>query len=185
MSVQQFAVPVEPMTPESFAPYGTVFGDGAMSDVRDDRQLPFSHVGAVTLGTMAQPYGEQTFHRLERHFDVTQAFVQLSGTASVVCVAPASDISERKVVPAPETVRGFLIDRDLGFQYHVGTWHSLDRFVLSPPGATFLIVNVSPNPTQIVDYLSGAIEMHDDLGTTAPQISGQSPYRNIRFSLAL
>ena len=34
----------------------------------------------------------------------------------------------------------------------MGTWHSLDRYILHPPGATFVIINVEPNPTQVVDY---------------------------------
>ena len=39
-----------------------------------------------------------------------------------------------------------------GFVYKTGTWHSLDRYILSPPGASFVILNVDPNPTQVVDY---------------------------------
>jgi hypothetical protein len=28
----------------------------------------------------------------------------------------------------------------------------LNRYVLHPPGATFVIINVEPNPTEVVDY---------------------------------
>jgi ureidoglycolate lyase len=86
---------------------------------------------------------------MERHFNVTQAFIPMDGSVSVVAVAPPTD---PKAVPRPEQVRAFLIDGTIGFRYKVGTWHSLERFVLHPPGATFVIINVEPNPTQVVDF---------------------------------
>ena len=39
--------------------------------------------------------------------------------------------------------------------------------MLSPPGATFVILNVDPNPTQVVDYADGTSERHADLGADA------------------
>ena len=52
----------------------------------------------------------RTFSEVERHFGVTQGFVQLSGGASVVCVAPPSATDDPADVPAPESVRAFLIN---------------------------------------------------------------------------
>ena len=63
---------------------------------------------------------------------------------------PISDDAE--AIPKPEEVRAFLIDPGKGYAYRTGTWHSLDRFLLGPPGASFIILNVDPNPTQFVDY---------------------------------
>ena len=178
-------VPVQPMTAMSFAPYGRVFGAEAVGAERDYHAAAFTHDGRVTLGTLHQPCQARRFTRLERHFGVTQAFVQLSGTPSVVCVAPPTALDDLAAVPAPESVRGFLIDPALGYYFHVGTWHSLDRFPLAPPGGTFLIVNVDPNPTQMVDFASGALEMHDDLGVSAPRHVGDCDRRGIEFILTL
>ena len=35
--------------------------------------------------------------------------------------------------------------------------------MLAPPGATFVILNVDPNPTQIVDYANGTSLRFEDL----------------------
>ena len=48
---------------------------------------------------------------------------------------------------------------------------SLDRYVLSPPGATFVILNVDPNPTQIVDYANGTSSPRPGAGGPAPATS--------------
>lgn len=163
----EVTVPVEPMTPESFAPYGTVFGTRRATSGRSEADTGFWHRGQATLGTIWNPPGGHVFSQLERHFGVTQAFVQLAGAAAVVCVAPATDPDDREALPAPESVRGFLIDPGHGYQFHRGTWHALDRCVLAAPGAMFLIVNSSPNPTQIADFTNACNWLHADLGGRA------------------
>ncbi len=178
-------VPVEPMTAESFAPFGRVFGAESVGAERTYHAAPFTHDGRVTLGTIHQPCQARRFARMERHFGITQAFVQLSGTPSVVCVAPPTALDDLHAVPLPASVRGFLIDPALGYHFHVGTWHSLDRFPLAPPGATFLIVNVDPNPTQLVDFSSGELEIHDDLGVGTPRRVGDIGPRRVEFRLKL
>ena len=147
---------IEPMTAESFAPFGGLLESSAMPD--DHRVMTpsqFECDGRTTIHAIWQPRGGRSFSKLERHFGVTQTFFQLSGAPSVVCVAPPTDFDDPGAVPHPEDVRAFLIDPGKGFSFARGTWHSLDRFVLAPPGATFVILNVDPNPTQIVDFLDG------------------------------
>ena len=114
------------------------------------------------------PVAGRSFSKLERHFGVTQTFFQLSGAPSVVCAAPPTDFDDPGAVPHPEDVRAFLIDPGKGFSFARGTWHSLDRFVLAPPGATFVILNVDPNPTQIVDFLDGTSLRFADLDADPP-----------------
>jgi len=46
----------------------------------------------------------------------------------------------------------------------VGTWHSLKRFVLAPPGATLAVINSDPNPSQIVNYRDKFTLTYTDLG---------------------
>ena len=155
---------IEPMTPESFAPFGRMVESSGMPD---DRRVmtpaEFECDGRITIHTIWQPCARRSFSRLERHFGVTQTFFQLSGSPSVVCAAPPTDLDDPDAVPRPQDVRAFLIDPGRGFSFARGTWHSLDRYVLAPPGATFAILNVDPNPTQIVDYANGTSLRFADL----------------------
>ena len=157
---------IEPMTAESFVPFGRLLESAGMPD---DRRVmtpsAFECDGSATIHTIWQPSAGRSFSRLERHFGVTQTFFQLSGSPSVVCVAPPTDWDDPNAVPRSEDVRAFLIDSGKGFSFDRGTWHSLDRYVLAPPGATFVILNVDPNPTQIVDYLDGTSLRFSDLET--------------------
>ncbi len=145
---------IEPLTPEAFAPFGKLL------DARDrpaDRwkltyDKDFCVAGSTKVGVIWEPYAGRTFTKLERHFDVTQAFIPMSGSLSVVAVAAPTDPKNPDDIPRPDQVRAFLIDGTVGFRYHVGTWHSLSRFILHPPGATYTIINVDPNPTEVVDY---------------------------------
>ncbi len=68
-------------------------------------------------------------------------------------------------IPVPEEIKAFLIDPSKGYMFKVGTWHSLQRFVLSPPGATFAVINSDPNPSQIVDYKQNFSLVYTDLAT--------------------
>ena len=156
---------IEPMTAESFAPFGRLLvSSQEPAERRVMTALPFECDGRTTVYAIWQPCKGRSFSRLERHFGVTQTFVQVSGSPSVVCVAAPTDLADPEAVPRPEDVRAFLIDPGRPFAFARGTWHSLDRYVLSPPGATFVILNVDPNPTQIVDYADGTSRRYADLG---------------------
>jgi ureidoglycolate lyase len=145
---------IEPLTAEAFRPFGSLFD--AKRRPAERRTLiydkGFDVDGKTIIGVIWQPVAELTFTQMERHFNITQAFIPMSGSPSVVAVAAPTDPENPEDVPSPHRVRAFLIDGTVGFRYKVGTWHSLERFILRPPGATFVIVNVEPNPTQLVDY---------------------------------
>ena len=159
---------IEPMTRESFAPFGRLLESAEEpAERRVMTALPFECDGGTTVHAIWQPCAGRSFSRLERHFGVTQTFVQVSGSPSVVCVAAPTDLDDRQAVPAPADVRAFLIDPGRPFSFARGTWHSLDRYVLGPPGATFMILNVDPNPTQIVDYAHGTSLRYADLDVDA------------------
>ena len=144
---------IEPMTAESFAPYGEVL-EPKERPATGRRFFPtdFRIRGRARVDVIWQPFEGRRFRLLERHFAVTQAFVPLEGSPAVVAVAPPTDPEDRDAIPKPEEVRAFLIDPGKGYMYRTGTWHSLDRYLLAPPGASFVILNVDPNPTQVVDY---------------------------------
>ena len=144
---------IEPMTAESFAPYGEVMEPKERPATgRRFFPLDFRIRGRARVDVIWQPFEGRRFRLLERHFAVTQAFVPLEGSPAVVAVAPPTDPEDRDAIPKPEEVRAFLIDPGKGYMYRTGTWHSLDRYLLAPPGASFVILNVDPNPTQVVDY---------------------------------
>lgn len=181
------SIRLEPMTAEAFAPFGWVID--APEQPSNERPLfpvEFECDGRTTIHTIWQPCNARGFSRLERHFGVTQTFFQLSGPPSVVCVAPTTDLEDPAAIPHPSEVRGFLIDPHKGFSFARGTWHSLDRYVLAAPGATFVILNVDPNPTQIVDYASGESVFYEDLASNEPSRSETLEGEfGLQFTLAL
>ena len=144
---------IEPMTEKSFKPFGELIDPKEQpSDHRVISPIAFEADGQCTLGVIWQPYEGLTFSQLERHFAVTQSFVQLAGSPAVVALAPPTDLDDPMAAPDPGDVHAFLIDPAKGYALKRGTWHSLNRYILAPPGATFAIINSDPNPTQIVDY---------------------------------
>ena len=154
---------IELMTAESFRPFGEVIErppDARAAEADEaprERPIRFYPIetivdGKPVLRVIWQPIEDLRFTQLERHFNVTQSFVPLKGPLSVVAVAAPTDPDDPEDVPRPEDVHAFLIDGTKGWAYKVGTWHSLDRYILSPPGASFLMLNVSPNPSEVVDY---------------------------------
>ena len=157
---------IEPMTEESFSPYGEVWD--AREHPSDHRQFfPVSYhpEGKPTAAVFWQPYQTLTFTKLERHFHATHVFIPVSGSLAAVAVAPATDENDPTAIPDPSDVRAFLIDGTKSFCYKRATWHSLDRYILHPPGTTIVMFNDSPNPTQTVDYMEGFSLTHRDLTT--------------------
>ena len=157
---------VEPMTEEAFRPYGEVWeAKEYPSDHRQSFPTAYQPEGKATASVMWQPYQTLTFTKLERHFHATHVFIPVSGSLAAVAVAPPTDENDPMAIPDPKNVRAFLIDGTKGFAYKKGTWHSLDRYILSPPGTTFVTLNQLPNPTQTVDFMEGFSLSHRDLFT--------------------
>jgi hypothetical protein len=71
-------------------------------------------------------------------------------------------------------------------QQGIRSWHSLDRYLLAPPGGSFLMLNTAPNPTQIVDYQESISVTYPDLATEANPVAVAltRPY-GITFELTL
>ena len=155
---------LEPMTEESFAPFGEIWDPPERpADHRIISRTTFEHDGRATVGVVWQPYAELTFNELERHYGVSQSFVQLAGSPAVVCAAAPTNIDDPMDVPNPEDVHAFLINPAKGWCFNRGTWHSLNRHILAPPGSTFIIINSLPNPTQVVNYETSTGYLSRDL----------------------
>jgi ureidoglycolate lyase len=177
-------VPVRPLTAEAFAPYGEVWQSNERpADRRVDQHTGFAHEGQAIVRVIWQPARGLTFTRLERHFAVTQGFVHMGGAPAVVCVAAPTATDNAADVPDPASVVGFRFEAGQGFAYHRGTWHALDRYLLGQPGASFLIINSAPNPTQMVDYGSGVAEDYRDLGNSQPRRRQLPGTFDIRFEI--
>ena len=185
--VERYKLKVEPMTEETFGPYGTLLDATERSaDQRQFFPLDFQVDGKTTVNVIWQPYEGKQFSKLERHFGVTQTFVQISGAPAVVCAAAPTDLNDPQAIPEPDQIRAFLINPEKGYAFHRGTWHSLNRFLLAPPGGTFLILNTAPNPTQIVDYQQNTSITYADLDTEAnPAYTTLKATYGIVFELTL
>ncbi len=161
---------IEPMTEQAFMPFGEIWeAKENPPDHRESFPVEYHPEGTPTASVMWQPYQTLRFTKLERRFHATHVFIPVSGSLAVVAVAPPTDLDDSMAIPDPRDVRAFLIDGSKGFAYKKGTWHSLDRYVLSPPGTTFVTFNQSPNPTQMVDWMEGFSLIYRDLATdTSP-----------------
>jgi ureidoglycolate hydrolase len=147
-------VPVEVMSAEAFEPFGWVIDapqDAPPSLVGIHTrgwEMPFDVTGRVQVCALYTEFAELRFAKLERHLFVTQTFIALDGPPSVVAVAGGAE-SERTLPPHPDEVRAFRIDPARGYVLRRGTWHSLDRFPLRPPGARFAMITEAETTAEI------------------------------------
>ena len=160
-----YSLKLEPMTEESFAPFGELITPGERPmDRRIISPIDFHAEGRTTLSSIWQPCEGLAFWEMERHFNVTQTFFQLSGSPTVVAAAAPTG-EDPTEIPEPDKIKAFLIDPSKGYSFKVGTWHSLKRFVLTPPGATLAVINSDPNPSQIVNYRDNVTLTYTNLDT--------------------
>ena len=109
---------IEPMTEESFRPFGELMdAEERPPDQRQFSPIDFQADGITTVSVIWQPYQGLTFTQLERHFGVTQSFIQLAGSPAVVAAALPTDLNDPKAIPNPDQVRAFLIDKTKGFAF--------------------------------------------------------------------
>jgi ureidoglycolate lyase len=135
-------IDVLPLTAEAFEPFGEVLSAG-------EREPDFT--GISSLGWRASfasdsppevmfyrsSYSGLRFSTLERHHAVTQSFVPLGHTPSVVAVAAPTSPD---AAPDPGDIRAFLLDGTAGYVLKAGTWHSPDRYPLFRSPADIVII---------------------------------------------
>lgn len=120
-------LPLETITPEAFAPFGTVIDWSEELEATGQRFHVVMRSEAPTgwrLGVLK--VGERTVERLENHPTTEELFAPIKGQA-VLVVAPAGTFDGG-------AIRAFLLDRPVSLK--PGTWH--DVFTLSE-WATILI----------------------------------------------
>jgi ureidoglycolate lyase len=115
---------IEPITGESFAPFGQLLPPRSVDDgqldliqeLQNDRATALPRLRLLTLEAKALPV---TIVELERHVHSSQAFVPLDCASYLVVVAP------RSVDELPDTgrLRAFRVPGDTGINYKANTWH--------------------------------------------------------------
>jgi ureidoglycolate lyase len=121
---------VQPMTRQSFAPYGVLLDSRGSVDVDLGEGVP-SLTGATAE---RRPF---SFDFMARHVRTMQVFSPLASSQSVIAVAPPNGAD----APDVDRIVAFFVDGKLPYAYHRGTWHT-------PPfpvkeWASFLVVDRS------------------------------------------
>lgn len=109
---QAVTVKVQPLTPESFAPYGRVLGP--------EREDLIRQHGQFTARLMTVKQVPEMVDHVNMHTDHSQMFVPLAGEPLVVIVAPPDQPAEGF---DPASIAAFLTDGKQTFIFHPGTWH--------------------------------------------------------------
>lgn len=148
-------IPVEPFTPEAFAPFGSLIElPPGPADFQGNCShswgLPFTSDGTTQLLFSRFYHQPMTFSVLERHFNVTQGFMPLHGVPLVMVVAPRTERTGPNAIPKPETLRAFYMDGKAGLIMHAGTWHTLDRYPLAPPHVECLFFTAKETQDELI-----------------------------------
>jgi len=119
-------VPVRPLTPEAFAPYGRVFmaqpaptaasGFGAVRFEESD----FTG-GRAIMQLQIVRWRELAFTHMEQHSSFTQAFLPADGKPAVFVVA--TPVAGPGSAPDLARMKAFLLDGTQGILLGKGTWH--------------------------------------------------------------
>lgn len=111
-------VKVQPLTPEAFAPYGTVVSQS--QTVLASTEFPF-----FTNVTTLLPVSEDMTY-INRHHDHNQIFATFGGDPMVVIVA-RSEISAAEFDPSQ--IEAFATDGNTAIVFNIDTWHIAPRGV--------------------------------------------------------
>lgn len=120
-----------PLTPEIFAPYGTVLGRPYSADVAgfSNAASDFWHQLYFDAGLDGVPEvlwvnyrnTERVVSELEVHWETQQAIVPL-GQVGIIHVVAASDLENQK--PDLHTIRAFYVQPGQGINMNPGCWHT-------------------------------------------------------------
>jgi ureidoglycolate lyase len=121
---------VQPMTPETFAPYGEMINDRGHVEL----DLNGGRASVVAQTVESRPL---TFDFLGRHESTEQFFAPLGGAKSIIAVAPPC--ANGGSLPDINRMGAFLVDGTCAFKLHRGAWHT-SAFPLDQR-ATFLVLD--------------------------------------------
>ena len=157
------SIKIEMLTDEAFAPFGQVIGASTKPSTGEEVACPMPGKRVQDRRYPAgpgdqHPFSGLSFNKMERHFIQTKVTIPLTGSPAVVAVSAPTDPKDREAIPSPDQVRAFLLDGTKGYMLKKGTWHSVDRLPLYPPGSVFVVFNdhetaavsTSPTPDRVV-----------------------------------
>jgi len=121
----------EPLTAEAFAPFGVILSpDGRerlpINTYGDKLSLfrePFETDQPIEWFIVEGKVRPLSALFLERHLQITQAFIPLNGDALITIVAAPDVRFESNGLPVLSETRAFYVPGDAAFQLHRGTWH--------------------------------------------------------------
>lgn len=179
-SLKIITVRPEPVTVESFAPFGDVLAPRPTAPITNqtlidkgfvrtkdpvsaarypdfdalDYWTPVAEISkdVMRFGYLRPKQRPLSVSWFERHVLGTQTFIPIGGKRAVFVVAPRSDNADPDALPDLATTRAFLLDGSVGVNIHPGTWH-WTPFPLEP-GADFVILvrdRAGPDDLNFVD----------------------------------
>jgi ureidoglycolate hydrolase len=168
--MRRITLPVSPISPEAFAPYGRVLRAAGKRDAgREGYDIwiqPFAAESRPRLQIVRYHARPFTVVLIERHLHVTEARQPLGGPPAIIVVAEPSDTP-----PTPEALRAFRLDGE-GVLFHRGTWHAIDAYPEHGSHADFLFLSEeatvnelfdnpgrAPQRTQVHDFHAAGIEL--------------------------
>ncbi|GAU80982.1 ureidoglycolate lyase [Bosea sp. BIWAKO-01] len=147
--IENIALTIEPLTAESFAPYGRLLApEGARDAGREGYDIwikPFSAESQVRLQIVRYHARPFVVRVMERHLHVTETRMPLGGPSAVLVVAP-----READIPTAANLRAFRIERT-GLLLHRGTWHSIDAYPESGTHADFLFLSEEATVSELFD----------------------------------
>lgn len=145
INIQQLLA--QPITPQSFRPYGQVIFATPDSKVFDqeDAQLQLSP-GIPRFYIMRLQQRDRSFDRITRHQRCTQCLGSLAGQEWLIAVADPSINN----CPDPTSIQAFRVPGNCFIKLEVGTWHAGPYF-----DADFVdFYNLELSDTNIIDHQS-------------------------------
>ncbi len=139
----------ETLTPEAFAPFGTVIApmeDGTPFGSRD-AELRLS-AGTPRFYAMRLPNRGLVIKRITRHRAVTQVLASAGGRPWLIAVAPPPERDTPDAEPALTSIRAFAVPGDAAVMIHQGAWHAGPLF----EGAEASFFNLELSDTNITDH---------------------------------
>lgn len=140
---------VEALSPEGFAPFGTVMAalDDGVPFSAHDAQLELTE-GTPRFYTMRIPGRGLEVRQITRHRHVTQALASAGGREWVIAVAPPYDLDQADAEPALEDIRAFRVPGDVAIMLRRGTWHAGPLF----EGTEACFFNLELSDTNLTDH---------------------------------
>lgn len=143
-------LPIEPLTTDAFARFGTVIeaGEDGTPFGPADAQLVLG-AGTPRFYIMRISGRGLTIGGITRHRRVTQTLASVGVEPWVVAVAPPFAVDDAAAEPALEDIRAFRIPGDVAVMFRRGAWHAGPLF---PEGEVRSFFNLELADTNVVDH---------------------------------